>query len=694
MALIVVAVIIAMSLILGAEQGPKADPTSTTYVPRPEWYFFFLFELLRVIKPPELVPIATIGIPTICMVLLLLLPFYDRGPERRPERRPIATTAGCLTIVAMAYLTYLGATGGSPTEIEMEVAPQLRGRQGGRRRRRLPRLPQDRRERQQRPRPGTDPHRRADAAGGDHPLGRNRARHHALLPRPAAEEAQRAGRLPLLARLADGPVRRWLDTAPAAPRDSAQFAGQVNRMFDRVAARYDVLNSVMTAGLHHRWRERAADRAELAPGDSALDVCCGTGDLALELAARVAPGRPRGRLRLLRADARPRPREGRAPAAPPASASSGPTRSAALRRRPLRRRHGRLRRPQPRRPRPRPARDGAGAEPGRPAGDPRDHPADPAAALDLLLALVRPHRAAARHALGRPRGLLLPARVGAQLPQPARPGGEDGRRRPRARSATRSSPAGSSRSTAASPGDPPLGRPAAGDGGPRRVEPLAAARLGEVEERLRERSPGHGELLARGRAATLAAGGKRLRPLLVLLCAGPDGGRGRGPGRDRDRARPHGDPGPRRRPRRRAAAPRPADRRRHLGPRARRRRPATCSSRAPSPCSPPPATRARSSCSPRPRSPSPAASWPSATTPSTPAISEQRYLERCRLKTATLFECACLLGRDERGDCARSAPRSASPSSCSTTSSTSPARRSGPARRAAPTCSTAPSPCR
>ncbi len=61
-------------------------------------------------------------------------------------------------------------------------------------------------------------------------------------------------------------------------------------MFDRVASRYDALNSVMTAGLHHRWRERAAGRAELAPGDSALDICCGTGDLALELAARVAPG--------------------------------------------------------------------------------------------------------------------------------------------------------------------------------------------------------------------------------------------------------------------------------------------------------------------------------------------------------------------------------------------------------------------
>jgi demethylmenaquinone methyltransferase/2-methoxy-6-polyprenyl-1,4-benzoquinol methylase len=61
-------------------------------------------------------------------------------------------------------------------------------------------------------------------------------------------------------------------------------------MFDRVAGRYDLLNSLMSAGLHHRWRERAADRAELSAGDAALDVCCGTGDLTLEIAGRVAPG--------------------------------------------------------------------------------------------------------------------------------------------------------------------------------------------------------------------------------------------------------------------------------------------------------------------------------------------------------------------------------------------------------------------
>ncbi len=71
--------------------------------------------------------------------------------------------------------------------------------------------------------------------------------------------------------------------------DGEQFAGQVRGMFDRIAGVYDLMNSAMTVGLHHRWRERAADRAELEPGDSALDVCCGTGDFALELAQRVGP---------------------------------------------------------------------------------------------------------------------------------------------------------------------------------------------------------------------------------------------------------------------------------------------------------------------------------------------------------------------------------------------------------------------
>jgi ubiquinol-cytochrome c reductase cytochrome b subunit/menaquinol-cytochrome c reductase cytochrome b/c subunit len=122
MACITLAVIIAMAVILGAgELENKADPTTTTYTPRPEWYFFFLFEVLRVIKPPELVPLATVGVPTIALILLVLLPFYDRNPERRPERRPIAMTAAFATIAAMAYLTYLGAHAEAPDKIDLDV---------------------------------------------------------------------------------------------------------------------------------------------------------------------------------------------------------------------------------------------------------------------------------------------------------------------------------------------------------------------------------------------------------------------------------------------------------------------------------------------------------------------------------------------------------------------------------------------
>jgi demethylmenaquinone methyltransferase / 2-methoxy-6-polyprenyl-1,4-benzoquinol methylase len=78
-----------------------------------------------------------------------------------------------------------------------------------------------------------------------------------------------------------GPQRR--------PDEQVEFAAGVNRMFDRIAGVYDRMNRTMTAGLDRRWRERAADRAELEPGAHALDACCGTGDLALELARRVGP---------------------------------------------------------------------------------------------------------------------------------------------------------------------------------------------------------------------------------------------------------------------------------------------------------------------------------------------------------------------------------------------------------------------
>ena len=200
MAAIVVLTIVFLSLLFGAELGPKADPTTTTYVPRPEWYFFFLFELLRVIKPPELTPLATIGIPTICMILIILLPFIDRSPERRPERRPVATFTGIFVIGAMAYLTFLGANAGSPNEIEYKVGPKYEAGKlvaaqsgclachkigengnGG-------------------PGPNLTGDRDQARAGGDRAHARQPDRADALLRRPAQGEEGCAGCLPLPAR--------------------------------------------------------------------------------------------------------------------------------------------------------------------------------------------------------------------------------------------------------------------------------------------------------------------------------------------------------------------------------------------------------------------------------------------------------------------------------------------------------------
>ncbi len=78
-------------------------------------------------------------------------------------------------------------------------------------------------------------------------------------------------------------------TTASGPSSGTLEEPQVRAMFDRIAGVYDVMNSVMTAGLHHRWRSRAVDLAQVGAGDDVLDVATGTGDLAVELAARVGP---------------------------------------------------------------------------------------------------------------------------------------------------------------------------------------------------------------------------------------------------------------------------------------------------------------------------------------------------------------------------------------------------------------------
>jgi quinol---cytochrome c reductase cytochrome c subunit, bacillus type len=95
---------------LGVLYEDKADPGTTSFTPRPDWYFYFLFYLLRIFKWPDTVVLGTVGIPTILLIIALVLPFLDRRMERRPLRRPVAIITMILTAISMGVLTYKGAT--------------------------------------------------------------------------------------------------------------------------------------------------------------------------------------------------------------------------------------------------------------------------------------------------------------------------------------------------------------------------------------------------------------------------------------------------------------------------------------------------------------------------------------------------------------------------------------------------------
>ena len=122
MSLLVVAVIIALACIwyytadateagiLGPWYTDEADPGTIQFVPRPDWFFYFLFYLLRIFKWPETVVLGTVGVPTLLLILLIGLPFYDRRPERRLGKRPVAIVAAILVVISMGVLTWKGAT--------------------------------------------------------------------------------------------------------------------------------------------------------------------------------------------------------------------------------------------------------------------------------------------------------------------------------------------------------------------------------------------------------------------------------------------------------------------------------------------------------------------------------------------------------------------------------------------------------
>ena len=100
----------------GIPMEARADPTNASYIPRPEWYFMFLFEMLKFF-PGRLEPIGVAVIPGILVTLLFLLPFLDRSPFRHPRQRPMVvaiTTVAVLGIALLTYSAYMSTPAGPP----------------------------------------------------------------------------------------------------------------------------------------------------------------------------------------------------------------------------------------------------------------------------------------------------------------------------------------------------------------------------------------------------------------------------------------------------------------------------------------------------------------------------------------------------------------------------------------------------
>ncbi|MDP2727551.1 MAG: c-type cytochrome, partial [Dehalococcoidia bacterium] len=101
----VLLVLLLLIVAFGVPLENKADPTNTSYIPRPEWYFMFLFEALKYF-PGELEWVGVVVVPTITLLILLLFPFLDFRPQRRPSRRPLAIGMATLTVLFSVFLTY------------------------------------------------------------------------------------------------------------------------------------------------------------------------------------------------------------------------------------------------------------------------------------------------------------------------------------------------------------------------------------------------------------------------------------------------------------------------------------------------------------------------------------------------------------------------------------------------------------
>ena len=127
MATFAIGIVIVMAIVYRVEIGEPVNPATTDFVPRPEWYFFFLFELLKIFKDQNVLTPVIMGtflVPNVLMVLLIAWPFIDRGPERRIEKRPIALAVAVVVVALLAWLTEEGINSPAgtvdPAAIELE----------------------------------------------------------------------------------------------------------------------------------------------------------------------------------------------------------------------------------------------------------------------------------------------------------------------------------------------------------------------------------------------------------------------------------------------------------------------------------------------------------------------------------------------------------------------------------------------
>ena len=147
MSLVVVCVIVGLAIVwkyttpgnhhtidpgwLGRLYDAPADSGTINFVPRPDWYFYFLFYLLRIFKWPETVVIGTVGLPTVLLVILIAVPFIDTRQERRLSRRPVAVIASILVVISMGVLTYKGATAKEALGVEnLALVPGWAAKEG------------------------------------------------------------------------------------------------------------------------------------------------------------------------------------------------------------------------------------------------------------------------------------------------------------------------------------------------------------------------------------------------------------------------------------------------------------------------------------------------------------------------------------------------------------------------------------